>query len=344
MAKYSWDLSHLIEERLNKKDLADCVIAYRRLGKANYDFAADVRERVVSMMPCVALCFDIEKFFDKIDHSRLKDKLKNILSVQELQQDWYVVFRQVTAYRFVQRGALLANVNTKDRVFSIDKNPICTIRDLMKYDIKIEKHADKFGIPQGTPISSTFSNLYLLDFDEQINKFCRQVGGIYRRYSDDILLVIPLEAMNAAEYAVLEAIKLEKLNIQPAKTDIVWIDKSSIEKFQYLGFHLSHQEAVIRSSSLSKQWRKARSQLKKIRYTGEIAVFEGISTKIYTKKLIRRFQPVGVKNFSRYARLAARSLHSQAILRQTRRLERFMQREIAALNDKPVPPADDTTK
>ena len=49
----------------------------------------------------------------------------------------------------------------------------------------------KRGIPQGTPISATLANLYMIDFDELIYNITSSVDrpAFYQRYSDDIILI-----------------------------------------------------------------------------------------------------------------------------------------------------------
>lgn len=47
------------------------------------------------------------------------------------------------------------------------------------------------GIPQGIGISTLLSNIYMLPFDREISAFVNQHGGLYRRYCDDIMIIIP---------------------------------------------------------------------------------------------------------------------------------------------------------
>jgi hypothetical protein len=56
---------------------------------------------------------------------------------------------------------------------------------------KTKQHSESFGIPQGSPISDLLANIYLVDFDCEIQSLVSSVGGVYRRYSDDILIILP---------------------------------------------------------------------------------------------------------------------------------------------------------
>lgn len=54
-----------------------------------------------------------------------------------------------------------------------------------------ERNTEIYGIPQGTAISAVFANVYAIEFDIAIKQISDKYNGIYRRYSDDFVLVIP---------------------------------------------------------------------------------------------------------------------------------------------------------
>ena len=83
--------------------------------------------------------------------------------------------------------------------------------------------------------------------------------------------------------------------------------------------HSGHHEP-----SLARQWRKAKRSIKTTKRIGEQAIAEGHATKIFTKRLRKRFQPVGARNFSKYVRRAADEFGSKKIVRQVVRLERMV--------------------
>ena len=108
-------------------------------------------------------------------------------------------------------------------------------------------------------------------------------------------------------------------------------DPHSPETFQYLGFNISTEGAVIRPGSLARQWRKARRSIARTKKVGTAALAAGNASKIYTKKLRKRFYPVGARNFSSYARRSAQAFGSKKIVRQVLRLERMIDRELRDL-------------
>ena len=196
--------------------------------------------------------------------------------------------------------------------------------------LKITGNTSGVGIPQGTPISSTLANLYLIDFDVDMAAHAREVGGFYRRYSDDIIFICPeIHSDNAGRH-IESTLKKELLQISAAKTEITLFDPSNPKAAQYLGFNLHPSGASIRPGSLSRQWRKMRRAVKRIESVGKLAIATGKADKIFTKKLRKRFMSLRVRNFSSYARRSASALQSDQVVRQVRRIERKFEELIKA--------------
>lgn len=333
LSLYASRLNEALEARYAAAGLSEAVIAYRKLAKGNYDFAKEVHDAATAMSPCSILCFDVTKFFDTLDHRLLKARLKNLLGVAELGADWYAVFRQVTRFSFVKIEDLKAIPEIAVRFTRCSKAPVATIAELKLRGVAIKQNPDKFGIPQGTPISSALSNLYMIDFDAKLLAFCNSIGGLYRRYADDILVVCPPAHAAAAEALVTAALGAEKLAINPDKTERKTFSSLTFDQAQYLGFRLFNGGARIRESSLSRQWRKLRRSVRRTARVGQKAMDAGKATKIFTQKLRKRFGAHPVRNFSSYARRSANSLKSKLIIRQVRRLEKELDRLVDELCD-----------
>lgn len=331
LRRYARALSALLDEHYAANGLNEAVIAYRKLGKANYHFAASAYRFAKSIMPARVLCFDITSFFDNLDHRILKDRLKRILGVKELPKDWYAVFRAVTQYRVINRVDLESHAVFSPRLTAKKREPIATIREIKASGIPITPNPNKFGIPQGTPISSAFSNLYLIDFDRLMVTSCADQGAFYQRYSDDILVIcrVGLEAELTA--VVKNSLAQHGLKLAPDKTDDQLFDPNSDAVFQYLGFNISRDGAIIRPSSLARQWRKAKRAINRTRKAGLAAISQGKADKVFVSKLRRRFSPVGSRNFSSYSRRAGDVFGSKKIARQVSRLERKVDAAIRVL-------------
>ncbi len=328
LAKYAFDLGALLNQHYEKSGLSGHVIAYRKLGRANYDFSADAFRFAREHEPCVVLCFDITGFYDNLDHTILKTRLKNLLGVDELPPDWYAVFRHVTKFSRVERKVLEAHPEFSTRIKEDTREPLATIAELHKAGIPITTNPNKFGIPQGTPISSAFSNLYMMEVDAAMANACAKIGAVYQRYSDDILIICPPDFEKHITDALKSAVAAHKLEIKDEKTERAVFGPSSNNIFQYLGFNIAKDGATIRPASLARQWRKARRAIKTTKRIGEEAIAAGRADKIYTKRLRKRFAPVGARNFSKYARRAADAFGSKRIVRQVMRLERMVDQAI----------------
>ena len=235
LKRYSLQLTELLDSHYSSNGLDGAVIAYRKLGKANYDFAADAFRFAVKMMPCSVLCFDITGFFDNLDHGILKDRLKLILGTGELSTDWYRVFRTVTHFRTIERSDLQKHPVFGPRFKHKFSRLIGSIKDIKDAGVAIVENPNRFGIPQGTPISSALSNLYLLDFDAELLAFSAVHGCLYQRYSDDILIVCPLGKEADIIGVVENSLREHRLELAADKTDQQKFDPTELGLFQYLG-------------------------------------------------------------------------------------------------------------
>ena len=172
----------------------------------------------------------------------------------------------------------------------------------------------------------------MLDFDRNLADACIKVDALYQRYSDDILVVCSADSASALLSVVEASLATIKLSLSADKTEIVNFGTGSATTFQYLRFEMSPSGAVVRASSISRQWRKLKRNIRRAKAAGEKAIQAGVATKIFTKKLRKRFSPIGSRNFSSYARKAADAFESKKLVSQVRRLERAADTAIRNLN------------
>jgi RNA-directed DNA polymerase len=331
LSKYAHDLTERLDAFYDVNNLSDHIIAYRKLGKANYSFSSEAYRFALKHSPCVVLCFDITGFFDNLDHSLLKTRLKLLLGVSKLSDDWFKVFRSVTKYRSIELSDLEAHPLFGARIRARSNRLIATISELKLAGIGIQKNANSYGIPQGTPISSVLSNLYMMDFDLVMAQACRARGALYQRYSDDILVICdPLDEVKLVA-SVLTLVQEQRLEIKSSKTERVAFGGAGNAAFQYLGFNVAPNGAAIRPSSLGRQWRRMKRAIRRAERIGKASILSGASSSIFTKRLRAQLSPVGCKNFSSYSRRAAKLFGSKKILSQALRLEQTADREIRRL-------------
>lgn len=337
LSKYSADLVARLDIWYAAKGLDDTVIAYRSLGKSNYHFAKRVEDFVRAHPSLTVMCFDVTGFFDNLDHKRLKVRLKAILETQELASDWFAVFKSVTRYRYVHLEELKKHGQLAAKLKARKPHPLATIEQVKALGVPIGKNPAAKGIPQGTPISASFSNLYMTEFDEEMEAEARKRGALYQRYSDDILIACPKSRWKVLHALVEEKLGEHGLKLQGDKTDVVHLHGNSTLTFQYLGYQLGHVDARLRLKSLSRQWRTAKRALKKAERTGLRAIATGKSGQIYTRKLHIRFTGAGRRNFLGYAQRSAETLESPAIKKQAKRLRKFVHGELARMRGKAKP-------
>jgi len=241
--------------------------------------------------------------------------------------------RHVAFYKKIERDDLAAHSVFGRRLKLKTREPIATISEIRAAGIPITLNANRYGIPQGTPISSALSNLYMIDIDKEMSEMCVLLGALYQRYSDDILLACRPEHEQKIVETLYAAVSNHKLRVKEEKTERVAFDLQAPKAFQYLGFDILPTGATIRAGSLARQWRTAKRNIAKAKSVGEAAIAQGQATRIFTKKLRMKLSPVGVRNFSSYARRSSKAFGSKKIVRQVLRLERMVDQAIRSLND-----------
>lgn len=231
-----------------------------------------------------------------------------MLGVDKLPQDHYRVYRQVTNYKVVDRDECYMRLGLtaievkygkpkKKYKFSRKEQPkqLCSVEEFRekiagnkgKYQsiIKNNPHVNKGelrGIPQGSPISDFIANMYLLDFDQSLKLLADKKDWYYRRYSDDILLLVPLNT-DLKEVVKDVRIFLNKeggyLSLKDNKStftkfyqteDVIKCEaldekgntKNTGHGLEYLGFSFDGKKITLKSQPITRYYKKTRQGIR----------------------------------------------------------------------------------
>lgn len=327
---YARLISGPYEEQLTSLGLVENVTAFRKLGKSNVDLACDAFRWIAEHTPCVALAYDVKGFFPSLNHLVLKEAWGRLLGTPQLPPDHYAVFKAITRAATVDLDVALKSLGISPYNQRRDgRKRLCTAEEFrrkIRDEGLINRCTQDIGIPQGTPISALLSNVYMLGVDEQLADYANRVGGLYRRYCDDILLVVPDDQADVAERLVEQQLAKVCLDLQPDKTlkcSFTSPDSRAEKPLQYLGLVFHGNRTLLRSSGIARYYSKMRSGVRlalKTRAKAERKAGVPVgSTSLRSKKLHRLYSHVGNRNFVTYALKASEVAEDAAIRRQLRR-------------------------
>jgi RNA-directed DNA polymerase len=218
--------------------------------------------------------------------------------------------------------------------------PICTpeiyrrvIRgDDGKHLSLINRNMNKFGIPQGSPLSAILSNVYMARFDVACARQFSSMEIFYRRYSDDIIIICSREAAkNALDFIKSEIAKLgPSMKINDDKTEISEFERLASGVFEcdkpvtYLGLTYDGKRTLLRGRTISRYYRRmtyaARQTLRSAKKSS--------SGKLFLRGIYRDLTHLGRRNFYTYAKRASLILGDDSAVRQLRRHFKILQRKL----------------
>lgn len=342
LAYYANKLGGLYEQALEETGLSSVVLAYRKhavgpgapgRGKANFHFAADAFVDISVLGDCEVIALDIERFFDSIPHRPLKYRWSDLLQSASLPPDHYAVFKAVTRFAFVPEREIRAALKMGRRRFR--KQPSIGMSS-MQFDELIRKkglidwNRKPYGIPQGLPISGLLANLVLFPIDKAMADAASSVGGSYRRYSDDILIIAPHGKAHGLEEVLKRELDELQLSVQDAKTVRVTFSASedgrlrSERPLQYLGLEFDGRSVRLRPQTLVRFSKRMLRAVRRARRSAERHCRSGDALRLRRRDLYARYsymrphpetpnrrRPRG--SFFEYARRAGEELDRQGI-------------------------------
>ena len=318
--------------------------------KCNIEFAADAFQFIINnkQRKLSVIVADVTSFFDNLNHRLLHTQWKKVLNVEDLPADHYTIYKNLVDYKYVNKNELFKRFRHKLIVERYKPNDTSSIELKRKsvnkiYHMRQEKvvaycYADEFfreatdlirvdkpfnktirekqgkqnkkGIPQGTPISATLANIYMLDFDAKVYEETSNRNAYYQRYSDDLIIVCDQKDEIFFYDLIREEIeKKAYLDIQKSKTHIYryeldlnntligGIVKGGIvqtnKQLEYLGFVFDRGKVRVKSSGFSKFYRKMKRSFRRGIHFAKKAHIP--SNSLFEGRLYKRFTHVGAK-------------------------------------------------
>ena len=273
--RYAFLLNYQYNIWACENNIDDVAIAYRdSLGKNNIDFAKDAFDAIRSFPQCFILVGDFTNFFDNLEHQYLKKMMCEVLGVERLPQDYFSVFKNITRFSswdwkdiVKAAGENIAERGVRKKINS--KETVLTKEQFQKNKKDIKKNISGVGVPQGSPISAVLSNIYMIKFDKDIKRYVTSKGGIYMRYSDDFIIVLPYERdaeiadFTSYIFSYVESMKglidlqKEKTSCYTYKDEVIYeCDQPS--SINYLGFLFDGKNIRIRPRAITKYYYRMR--------------------------------------------------------------------------------------
>lgn len=353
---YSFLLNERYNERVKKDGVSASAVAYRTdLHENSIHFSKRALDFIKSNSPVYVMIGDFTGFFDNLDHTYLKQQWCSLMEADRLPSDHFKVFKSITSYSKMELTDLLrlnGLEDTKsDRKKMNEMARVLTPEQFKRNRSLIQKHVQPYGIPQGSPISGILANVYMLDVDKQINNTVTELSGMYIRYSDDFMIILPdvpeIDAVKKLKQIADMVKQAPRLTLEPSKTQFFHFENGilincgkvfhknaddSNRTINFLGFSFDGQKVRIRSKTVSKyyyrMYRKARN-IAKIRggYTPD-------GKRITCKNLYMTYSRKGAKkgsgNFLTYVNRATAEYGANEPIKQDTR--KHMQKIKKALN------------
>lgn len=320
-------LSKDYEAFLQSTAINDSVLAYRSGVGNNINHSKALFDEIKIRGNCFAIAMDIKGFFDNISHDILYSQILRIRKVPKLNRTDFKIFQRMTKFEWVNSDQMKKHLGRRYGA----NGRICTaveFRSIVrgKNSNLVVQNTNTFGIPQGTPLSGLYANVSLIEFDERVSGAVQKLGGSYRRYSDDIAILIPDEITPSTVIDIVTAeLSIIGLLLSVTKTDVSHFQNNggtqeSDSLFQYLGFTFDGKFTRIRQSSLNRYYAKMN---RGVRAKVHAAKDKNIPpSEIYMRELFRKYTHFGKsRNFPRYAFRAA-AVHDAPEIRQ--QLKRHM--------------------
>ena len=355
---YNYILNAKYNERIRNDGIASVPVAYRTdLHQNNIHFAKRAFDFIRESKSCYIMIGDFTGFFDNLDHGYLKKQWCSLIGKECLPKDHYAVFKNITRYSKWELTDLLKLNGLSDTAASRkelnNKSLVISHEQFKANRDMIVKNPNSYGIPQGSPNSALLTNVYMLDVDKKVYEIVATQNGIYMRYSDDFIIILPNIEKDAADEClsgIVELInKTDGLTLQNEKTQFFYFDGTTIANcsadfhtnadcknryVNFLGFTFDGKDVVIRPKTVTKYYYRMHRKVKGIVSAGGISPR---GRKISKRNLYEKYSVRGAYgkkgNFLSYVARSKAIFGEESIERDTRN---HMQKIKRALKGKQI--------
>lgn len=340
---YSFILNEYYNAKVQELGISSVAVAYRTdLHESNIQFAKRAIDFIRQSRQCYVMIGDFTGFFDNLDHRYLKERWCDLIGEKSLPNDHYAVFKNITKFSRWELTDLLELNGLEDtpkgrrKLNSLPR--VLTAENFRNNRSHIVQNKE-CGIPQGSPISATLANVYMIDIDEKINNVVSSTGGLYMRYSDDFIVVIP-QVSDGSREKLKEIVSLFKktpgITLEPNKTQYFEYHDSALENcgkifdidadcrkkvINFLGFTFDGKKVVLRAKAITKYYYRMYSKAKTI---ANGRTYSRFGRRVSCANLYKRYSHRGAYckqgNFLTYVNRSKRCFGSgEAIDRDTKR-------------------------
>lgn len=352
---YGFKLNNMYNEYVMENGINNVSLAYRNnLKQSNIEFAKRAFDFIKNTQSCYIIIGDFTNFFDKLQHKYLKNCICKVMNMDKLPEDYFAVYKNITKYSEWKLSDLLEINNldiTEKNVRKLNtQEKVITLKQFKKYKKEqIYKNNNDYGIPQGSAISAVLSNIYMIECDEKINNYITKSNGLYLRYSDDFIIVIPdideIGFKGKFDYINKLLKSIPNLELQSEKTQVYTYKNMMLKNcnslvmkemedgknfINYLGFTFDGVEVTIREKTISKYYYRMYRKLKTIKKRNGYVNTTRISCKnVYEKYSSKGAHIKGGKgNFISYVDRSKKCFPEEPIDRKTKRHMLKIRREI----------------
>lgn len=347
---YSYLWSDLYNRKAVEGGFNDVAVAYRSslssgstvAAASNISSAKKAFDYMREQDSSFVLTGDFESFFDNLNHTHLMTSLRSLFPSGRLPDDHYRVIKNILRYSCWPIADLAARHGlpwpvidlTSEKTISDEAIELRfkSIRELNKLDVilpKTEFLANKskvitrpwrrtgidLGIPQGLAASGVLANIYMADIDMKVRLAVERVGGLYLRYCDDFIIVVPKSGFDALVEAINLMADVDSVKLQSEKTKAFRVDSSGVaqldfesvrtgkvcsysgahpaQKVSFLGFDFDGRVVRLRQSTVGRYHKRLREAASAIarsnRGEGRHASKKRVSA------LYQHYSPLGIK-------------------------------------------------